>query len=231
MLASIILEYSLRPMSDMRASDHPPLRSSDAISLWRNVSFITSIGRLDQLPEDGVEVAFAGRSNAGKSSTLNRLCGHKSLARTSRTPGRTQLINMFSWGEHARLADLPGYGFAKAPEAVRRQWAGLVQGYFERHQPLKGVVVIMDARRPLTPLDRQMVEWAAAGGLPVLCLLNKADKLSRGAGMNALQQARKELKSMGQQVEAELFSAQSGLNLDLVRKRIQAWLLEKTNDG
>lgn len=218
-------------MTENRSAANVPNQTVDAVSLWRNVEFDTSVGRLDQLPEGGVEVAFAGRSNAGKSSTLNRLCEQKSLARTSRTPGRTQLVNLFSWGEQARLADLPGYGFAKAPEAVRRQWAGLVQGYFEQHRPLKGVVVIMDARRPLTVLDRQMVEWASAGGLPVLCLLNKADKLSRGAGMNALQQTRKELKSMGANVEAELFSAQSGLNLAVVRKRIQGWLLGDSRDG
>ncbi len=201
------------------------MTDTDYTAQWRAVAFDTSVGRLDQLPDSGREVAFAGRSNAGKSSTLNRLCSQKSLARTSRTPGRTQLINLFSWGENARLADLPGYGFAKAPEAVRRQWAGLVQGYFERHKALVGVVVIMDARRPLTPLDQQMVEWAAAGGLPVLCLLNKADKLSRGAAGNALQQARKELKSYGNQVTAELFSAQSGLNLDSVRAQIARWLI------
>ncbi len=202
------------------------MTDTDYTTRWRAVAFDTSVARLDQLPEGGREVAFAGRSNAGKSSTLNRLCNQKALARTSRTPGRTQLINLFTWGENARLADLPGYGFAKAPEAVRRQWAGLVQGYFEHHTALAGVVVIMDARRPLTALDQQMVEWAAAGGLPVLCLLNKADKLSRGAAGNALQQARKELKSYGEQVTAELFSAHNGLNLDRVRSQIAAWLVE-----
>lgn len=202
------------------------MKDSDHTTQWRTVAFETSVAHLEQLPLSGREVAFAGRSNAGKSSTLNRLCNQKALARTSRTPGRTQLVNLFSWGENARLADLPGYGFAKAPEAIRRQWAGLVQGYFRHHKALVGVVVIMDARRPLTPLDQQMVEWAAAGGWPVLCLLNKADKLSRGAAGNALQQARKELKAYGSQVTAELFSAHSGLNLDVVRKQIAAWLTE-----
>lgn len=201
------------------------MTASDYTKRWRETAFLTSIGRLDQLPESGREVAFAGRSNAGKSSTLNRLCEQKGLARTSRTPGRTQLINMFAWSDEARLADLPGYGFAKAPEAVRRQWAALVQAYFQEHEPLRGVVVIMDARRPLTPLDQQMVEWAAAGGLPVLCLLNKADKLSRGAAANALQNTRKLLKQLGQNVQAELYSAQTGLNNDKVRRLIQSWLL------
>ncbi len=202
------------------------MTDTDYTTRWRSVTFDTSVARLEQLPEGGREVAFAGRSNAGKSSTLNRLCNQKALARTSRTPGRTQLINLFTWGENARLADLPGYGFAKAPEAVRRQWAGLVQGYFQYHKALSGVVVIMDARRPLTALDQQMVQWAAAGGLPVLCLLNKADKLSRGAAGNALQQARKELKGYAGQVTAELFSAHNGLNLDQVRSQIAAWLVE-----
>lgn len=202
---------------------------ADLGARWRSVTFETSVARLDQLPEGGREVAFAGRSNAGKSSTLNRLCNQKALARTSRTPGRTQLINLFNWGENARLADLPGYGFAKAPEAVRRQWAGLVQGYFKGHDALVGVVVIMDARRPLTTLDQQMVEWAAAGGLPVLCLLNKADKLSRGAAANALQQTRKALKEYVGQVTAELFSAHNGMNIDPVRQQIARWLETDTD--
>ena len=201
------------------------LSPEEQVALWRSSAFLQSVGRLNQLLHHGREVAFAGRSNAGKSSTLNRLCDQRGLARTSRTPGRTQLINLFSWGEEARLADLPGYGFAKAPETVRRQWAALVQGYFEDHSALRGVVVIMDARRPLTPLDRQMVEWSRAGGYPVLCLLNKADKLSKGAAGNALQQARKELKAMGPDLQAELFSAQTGLNLERVREQIADWLL------
>lgn len=201
------------------------MTQSDYTALWRNTRFFQSVGQLHQLPTTGVEVAFAGRSNAGKSSTLNRLCGQKALARTSRTPGRTQLINLFDWADNARLADLPGYGFAKAPQAVRRQWADLVQGYFVKHPPLRAVVVIMDARRPLTELDQQMVEWASAGGLPVLCLLNKADKLGRGAAMNALLQARKELASLNlPNVQAELFSAQTGLNVDSVRRIIGDWL-------
>lgn len=201
------------------------MSATDHTARWRQVQFATSVGKPEQLPQGGIEVAFAGRSNAGKSSTLNSLCDQKGLARTSRTPGRTQLINLFTWSEDARLADLPGYGYAKAPEAVRKQWAGLVQRYFVEHSPLKGVVVIMDARRPLTPLDQQMVIWALAGHLPVLCLLNKADKLSRGAAAAQLQSARRTLATMDGDVQAELFSATTGLNLAVVRRHLESWLL------
>lgn len=191
---------------------------------WRGCSFLTSVGRIEQLPGTGRELAFAGRSNAGKSSVLNSLCGQKALARTSATPGRTQLINLFTWDEDTRLADLPGYGFAKAPQKVRQEWAYLVQSYFEQHQPLIGVVVIMDVRRPLTVLDRQMVAWARAGGLPVLCLLNKADKLSRGAGLSALAGVRREMAEQDAGIEAALYSAKTGANLDWLRGRLGDWL-------
>ena len=201
------------------------MASASVSARWQSSAYLRAIADLNDLPDAGSEVAFAGRSNAGKSSTLNRLCGQKALARTSRTPGRTQLIHLFSFGESARLADLPGYGFAKAPKAVQRSWGKLVQGYFESHRALRGVVVIMDVRRPLTPLDQQMVEWGGADGLPVLCLLNKADKLSRGAGMRALDLCRRDLKQLSVEAEVELFSAHSGLNVDAVRSRIAQWLL------
>jgi GTP-binding protein len=148
---------------------------------FRTAYFIKSAPSPKELTADfGAEVAFAGRSNAGKSTVLNALVGQKGLARTSRTPGRTQLINLFGLhDESRRLVDLPGYGYAKVPEAMRRRWGEALAAYFAERQSLEGVVVIMDIRHPLKETDRQMIEYAQDRQLPVLCLLNKADKLSQ----------------------------------------------------
>ena len=154
--------------------------------LFDAATFIKSAPRLADIgADDGREVAFAGRSNAGKSTALNALVGQKALARTSRTPGRTQMINLFGLGGETeaarfRLVDLPGYGFAKVPQAVRRQWGEAMAQYFAERQSLVGVVVIMDIRHPAKDLDRQMLDYAAVRGLPVLALLTKADKLGFG---------------------------------------------------
>ncbi len=148
---------------------------------FRTAYFIKSAPSPKELTADfGAEVAFAGRSNAGKSTVLNALVGQKGLARTSRTPGRTQLINLFGLrDESRRLVDLPGYGYAKVPEAMRRRWGEALAAYFAERQSLAGVVIIMDIRHPLKETDRQMIEYAQDRQLPVLCLLNKADKLSQ----------------------------------------------------
>ena len=159
---------------------------------YRQASFLLGVARLAQLPaDDGAEVAFAGRSNAGKSSVINALTGRASLARIGKTPGRTRELNFFVLDEHRRLVDLPGYGYARVPAEVQRRWALLVEGYLARRRSLRGVVVIMDARRPFMATDVQLLEWCAAAALPVHVLHNKADKLGRGQAARALAAARR----------------------------------------
>jgi GTP-binding protein len=188
------------------------------MSLFSAASYLTSANSSRQFVADsGREVAFAGRSNAGKSSAINRITGRKSLARTSKTPGRTQLVNFFALDSGIRLVDLPGYGFAKVPESMRRHWRTLMESYFAGRRSLVGLVVVMDCRRPLTDGDRQMLEWAAAAGCPVHVLLTKADKLSRGKASAALHSVRREL---GDAVSVQLFSAPKGTGLAEARRAI-----------
>ncbi|MCL7750987.1 ribosome biogenesis GTP-binding protein YihA/YsxC [Guyparkeria hydrothermalis] len=196
--------------------------------LFDAATFIKSAPRLADIGEDiGAEVAFAGRSNAGKSTALNALVGQKALARTSRTPGRTQMINLFGLGGETegarrRLVDLPGYGFAKVPERVRRAWGEAMAQYFAERQSLVGVVVIMDIRHPLKALDQQMIDYAVARGLPVLALLTKADKLSFGqAKQTVARLAREHPLPDG---EWMAFSGTKGTHVREVRDVISAWL-------
>lgn len=157
--------------------------------------FATSASRLRECPEDSVrEVAFGGRSNAGKSSAINRICGRSGLARTSRTPGRTQLLNYFRLQAGHYLVDLPGYGFAQVPLDVKQRWQGELQGYLNRRQQLAGLVLLSDIRHPLKEFDRQMLEWARQCDLPLLLLLTKCDKLKRGAARDALQKVQREVE-------------------------------------
>ena len=175
--------------------------------------FLASAGRPGDLPPEGVpEVAFAGRSNVGKSSAINALVGRKRLAFTSKTPGRTQTINFYELGSGARLVDLPGYGFARAPHALRTQWKGLVEAYLSSRPKLAGMVVIMDARHPFTPLDRQLLQWL--GDARKLVLLSKADKLSR-AEQAALSK---------QHSDALLFSSVTRQGVDECRDLLESWL-------
>lgn len=170
-----------------------------------NVTFLLSAWQPRQFPPDeGAEVAFAGRSNAGKSSALNAIVGRKDLARTSKTPGRTQLINFFALDAHRRLVDLPGYGYAKVPEQMKQHWRELLSRYVERRRCLQGLVIVMDARRPLTDYDVQMLDWAQAHGLRTHLLLTKADKLSRN---EAAQTLRKVRAAVAENATAQLFSA------------------------
>ena len=151
------------------------------MSSYPNTQFLTSANGAEQfLPDEGQEVAFAGRSNAGKSSALNAITGRKALARISKTPGRTQLVNFFALDEARRLVDLPGYGYAKVPAKLRAHWQEVLQVYFETRQSLRGVVLLMDIRHPMRPFDQQMVAWCTAKGLPVHLVLTKGDKLKRG---------------------------------------------------
>jgi len=184
--------------------------------------FVKSVARLAQLPaDDRPEVAFAGRSNAGKSSALNAVCGRRKLARTSKTPGRTQMLNVFELGA-ARLVDLPGYGFARVPPDVRQAWQALVEGYLLDRQGLRGMVLIMDARRPLTDFDRQLLEWGDARGLAFHVLLTKSDKLKHGARVQTLRSVRAELSAHS----VQLFSATTRAGVDEARAAVSGWLYE-----
>ncbi len=187
--------------------------------------FLTSVHEFRQLPpERGAEVAFAGRSNAGKSSALNAITRQKTLARISKTPGRTQLINFFQVEDERYLVDLPGYGYAKAPEAVRRHWRQLVECYLEQRRSLRGLFLLMDIRHPLTPLDRQLLDWCRQRRLPVHILLTKADKLKRGAALSTLQIVQRQLAAGYPQVSLQLFSAIEGTGLDEAHARLDEWL-------
>lgn len=187
--------------------------------------FATSAHTLDQLPDASrAEVAFAGRSNAGKSTALNAITAHRRLAFASKTPGRTQLINFFDLGEARYLVDLPGYGFANVPERQRRHWGTLISRYLGERPSLAGLIVIMDVRHPLTPLDRQLLDWFLPTGKPVHILLTKADKLSRQQAAQQLAIVRRALAEMGAAATVQLFSAVSGLGIDTVRQVLVDWL-------
>ena len=193
---------------------------------FRQARFVTSANRIDQLPDDqGAEVAFAGRSNAGKSSALNAICDQQGLARTSKTPGRTQLLNVFCVGaESHRLIDLPGYGYAKVPEAMRLHWRGVIDRYLRERQSLKGLVLVMDSRHPLKEFDRDMLAFGAASGRPCHCLLTKSDKLSRSEGARTLAAVRKALAAEFPQASAQLFSSLAKSGLDEARGTVGGWL-------
>ncbi|QOW21801.1 MULTISPECIES: ribosome biogenesis GTP-binding protein YihA/YsxC [Lysobacteraceae] len=181
-----------------------------------------------QLPPDGgFEVAFAGRSNAGKSSALNAICQQNALARVSKTPGRTQQLVFFELPPSTDrfLVDLPGYGYAKVPKDLQAHWQAFLDRYFRTREALKGLVVVMDIRHPLKEYDRQMLGYAVSRGLPAHAILTKADKLSRGAQGTALLEVRKALKAEhGDAVTAQLFSGESKLGVDEARRVIEGWL-------
>lgn len=180
--------------------------------------FLTSAWQPQQFPADvGAEVTFAGRSNAGKSSALNAITGRTHLARVSKTPGRTQLINFFQLGPQRRLTDLPGYGYAKVPVEMQQHWRDLLSRYVERRASLKGIVIVMDARRPLMDYDRQMLEWLEVRQLPVHLLLTKADKLSKSEALSAL---RTVLNATGHLASAQLFSALKKTGVDEARATV-----------
>ena len=187
--------------------------------------FHTSVAHLRDLPGSRAEVAFAGRSNAGKSSAINLLTRKNRLAFTSKTPGRTQLINYFELGPDTFLVDLPGYGYAKVPPAVKAQWEALLSRYLQERTALVGMVLIMDARHPLTPLDRQMLEWFVPTGKPVHILLSKADKLSNSEKALTLKRVRQELAAQDG-VSVQLFSSLSRLGAEEAAARIEGWLAE-----
>lgn len=192
---------------------------------YRQTHFLISAATFNTCPADeGFEVAFAGRSNAGKSSAINTLTDNKKMAKTSKTPGRTQLINFFSLSENQRLVDLPGYGFAKVPLEVKLKWQRHLEDYLRQRRSLKGLVLLMDVRHPLQEFDRMMLEWAISCEMPVHILLTKADKLKNGPAKNTLLAVRKELAKVKQLVSVQLFSAHNGQGLDALRQQLDQWL-------
>ena len=188
-------------------------------------------------PEEGVEVAFAGRSNAGKSSAINTLTNNHKLARVSKTPGRTQLINFFELSDTQRLVDLPGYGYAKVSREQKEQWQRYLSEYLRERRCLHGLVLLMDIRHPLQEFDTTMLKWATQSRMPVHILLTKADKLSRGQAGSALLEVKKEIKKAGLSdlVSVQVFSSLKNTGLDDLKAKLQTWLapveIEETEEG
>ena len=196
-----------------------------AIGLCQQATFQISAAKVDQCPDDqGYEVAFAGRSNAGKSSALNTLT-HASLARTSKTPGRTQLLNFFRLDDERRLVDLPGYGYAKVPIPLKQHWQKHLEAYLGSRESLRGLILMMDIRHPLTEFDRMMLDWSGASGMPMHILLTKADKLAFGAAKNALLKVQQEIrKGWGEHVSIQLFSAPKRIGVEEAQAVLGHWL-------
>jgi len=195
------------------------------IGLCQQATFLTSAARVEQCPADeGYEVAFAGRSNAGKSSALNTLT-RASLARTSKTPGRTQLLNFFSLDEDRRLVDLPGYGYAKVPIPLKLHWQRHLEAYLGSRTSLMGLVLMMDIRHPLTPFDCLMLDWAASSKMPMHILLTKADKLTFGAGQAALLKTKKDIQQKwGDSATIQLFSSTKRIGIIEAQYVLANWL-------
>ena len=204
---------------------------SDIASLnYRQASFVKSAARLSQCPDnEGREVAFAGRSNAGKSSALNALTGSNKLARTSKTPGRTQLINFFQVQDDILLVDLPGYGYAKVPEAMKKEWQHHMTDYLERREALVGLVLLMDIRHPMKEFDQMMLNWSVSANLPLHILLTKADKLKQGAARQVLNKLRQELARFPL-VSTQLFSSLKRTGVDQLAMKLDEWLLAPEPD-
>ena len=192
--------------------------------IYQRAHFLISAAQLSQAPDDhGIEVAFAGRSNAGKSSAINTLCHQRSLARTSKTPGRTQLLNFFTLDEERRLVDLPGYGFARVRQSIKAQWQGALSDYLEQRRSLRGLILLMDIRHPMREFDCQMLEWNAHHGLQTHILLTKADKLKRGAAASSLLQVKQQLEPLGDLVSIQLFSSLKKQGVDEAHKKLDEW--------
>lgn len=175
-------------------------------------------------PEPAAEVAFAGRSNVGKSSAINTITGRKGLARTSKTPGRTQQIVFFDLGGGARLVDLPGYGYARVPDRLRAGWAVLIERYLSEREALRGLILVMDARHPLTELDRNLLEWCEPSGRPVHILLTKTDKLSRNQAKQTEMAVARAVSELENEVTVQLFSSLKRTGVEPARAKIGEWL-------
>jgi len=207
---------------------HPGRQLCENAAMNLNFSrarFLTSAPRASLAPPDaGAEVAFAGRSNAGKSSALNVITEQRSLARTSKTPGRTQQMNFFELSGTLRLVDLPGYGYAKVPQALKAQWQAQLAEYLETRVSLKGLILLMDCRHPLSDYDQQMLRWCNAAKLPAHVLLTKADKLKRGPANSSLLSVRGRLAALHPQATVQLFSALRKTGVEQARDVIAGWL-------
>lgn len=193
-------------------------------SIYNKAAFLLSAAELEQLPADrGKEVAFIGRSNAGKSSAINTITGIKGLARTSKTPGRTQFINLFAIDERNRLVDLPGYGYAKAPASVSQSWIKKVDQYLKTRRCLRGLILIVDIRHPLKEQDQRVIEWAVKCKLPIHILLTKADKLKQNPALGTLQQVKKAISQYGDLVTVQLFSSHDKTGLEEAYQKLDSW--------
>jgi GTP-binding protein len=196
---------------------------------FHTAHFLTSVPEVRLAPPDtGAEAAFAGRSNAGKSSALNAITGQRSLARTSKTPGRTQQINFFDLGDDRRLVDLPGYGYAKVPHAMKDKWQRHLAEYLRLRRSLRGLVLLMDCRHPLTEYDQNMLTWCTDANLPVHILLTKSDKLKRGPANSVLLAVRKQLPTWHPRASVQLFSALKNAGVDAAREVLSSWLTTTT---
>jgi len=193
--------------------------------LLHDAQFLKSAQNIAQCPPDtGYEIAFAGRSNAGKSSAINRVCTQRSLARTSKTPGRTQLLNFFTLDDQRRLVDLPGYGFAKVNKQVKEQWQRELDGYLAKRECLAGLILLMDIRHPLKEFDLLILDWSAASDMPVHILLTKADKLAYGAAKSTLLKVRQTLKDHPAPLSLQLFSSTAGTGCEDAWDKLPEWL-------
>jgi GTP-binding protein len=200
---------------------------------YNSARFLISASKLSQCPEDtGAEVAFAGRSNAGKSSAINALTNNTKLARTSKTPGRTQLINFFSLStEDCRLVDLPGYGYAKVPVSMKEHWQKHLDQYLQKRQCLRGVVLVMDIRHPMKEFDEMMVQWCEATGVPLHVILTKSDKLKKGPAQSTVLQIKKALKErLGDLVSVQPFSSLKRSGVEILSQRLDMWMLAEPED-
>lgn len=214
-------------MNQTISSEIQHLQDVDRAKRWlQKTQFLLSAPTFKLCPEDvGLEVAFAGRSNAGKSSCINTLTNQRQLARSSKTPGRTQMINFFSLeNDQQRLVDLPGYGYAAVPESMKKEWQIELEKYLISRKSLVGLILLMDIRHPLKFFDEQMLHWAKDGNLPVHILLTKADKFKFGMAKNTLQQTQKKLDKLNLPFSIQLFSAQNKQGIDELALLMEKWL-------
>lgn len=199
---------------------------------YHKTHFLMSAPNIRHLPEEsGVEIAFAGRSNAGKSTALNALTNQKGLARTSKTPGRTQLINLFEVEPNCKLVDLPGYGYAAVPEQMKIQWQKSLGEYLQKRECLRGVVILMDIRQPLKDLDQQMIEWAVSSQLPILLLLTKSDKLSQSQRNKQVKMVKEAILPFQGDIQVEAYSALNKIGIDKLAQKLDLWFSEVYQNG
>jgi GTP-binding protein len=199
------------------------------VNPFRVARYVLSAHELKQLPKDrGIEVAIAGRSNAGKSSAINTFTDQKALARTSKTPGRTQQIVIFELDERRRIADLPGYGYAKVPLKLKAHWRNVMARYFQTRSCLKGVLLVMDIRHPMREFDQQMLDWCVAAGIPCHILLTKADKLKRGPAQSTLLKVRRDLPAIA---SIQVFSASKKTGLEELVDKLSDWYEYGAKEG